>query len=63
MGAADSGVDGGDFVMIDQQITQEIFSKHTKAIIWGLQPRAVQVSKKSVFRAVARDIKLGRCKL
>lgn len=42
LGAADSGVDGGDFVMIDQQITQEIFSKHTKAIIWGLQPRAVQ---------------------
>ena len=40
-----TSVDSTDYIMIDngKEAPKEIFNKNTKAIIWGMQPRAVQV--------------------
>lgn len=39
-----------DYVMVDSQshLPTELFSKRTKAIVWGMQQRAIQVTSETV---------------
>ncbi len=47
-----------DYVMIDDDSSsEEVFSNGTKAIIWGMQPRAVQVNLSLFFDTFVFDIK------